>query len=56
MTFSLLRTWCLILGRLFFVWTALLTGGVMLVLAFLSHLGGVASRVDYSTSEATRWR
>ncbi len=39
MTFSLLRTWCLILGRLFFVWPALLTGGVMLVMAFLSHQG-----------------
>lgn len=56
MTFSLLRTWCLILGRLFFVWPALLTGGVMLVMAFLSHQGGVASRLDYYTYEATRWR
>ena len=31
MTFSLVRTWGLILGRLFFLWPALLTGGVMLV-------------------------
>ncbi|RQM36399.1 hypothetical protein [Erwinia psidii] len=56
MTFSLLRTWCLTLGRLFFLWPALLTGGVMLVMAFLSYQGGVASRLDYYMYEAARWR
>lgn len=56
MTFSLLRTLCLILARLFFLWPALLTGGVMLVMAFLSYQGGVASRLDYYTYEAARWR
>lgn len=56
MTFSLLRTWCLILGRLLFLWPALLTGGVMLVIAFLSYQGGGASRLDYYTDEAARWR
>ncbi|HAT1683229.1 TPA: hypothetical protein I8Y21_003954 [Klebsiella oxytoca] len=56
MTFSLLRTWCLILVRLFFLWPALLTGGVMLVMAFSSYQGGVTSRLDYYTYEATRWR
>lgn len=56
MTFSLLRTWCLIPGRLFFVWPALLTGGVMLEMALLSYQGGVASRLDYYTYEAARWR
>lgn len=56
MTFSLLRTLCLALGRLFFVWPALLTGGVMLVMVFLSYQGGVVSRLDYYTYEAARWR
>ncbi|MEG5901701.1 hypothetical protein [Enterobacter bugandensis] len=56
MTFSLLRTLCLTLGRLFFMWPALLTGGVMLVMVFLSYQGGVASRLDYYTYEAARWR
>lgn len=39
MTFSLLRTWCLTLGRLFFLWPALLTGGVMLAMAFYRQGG-----------------
>lgn len=43
MTFSLLRTslgtLCLTLSRLFFLWPALLLGGVMLVMVFLSHQG-----------------
>ncbi|MEC5504993.1 hypothetical protein P9911_003900 [Klebsiella oxytoca] len=60
MTFSLLRTslgtLCLTLSRLFFLWPALLLGGVMLVMVFLSHQGGVASRLNYYSYEAARWR
>ncbi|HDS6908792.1 TPA: hypothetical protein QHX44_002157 [Klebsiella oxytoca] len=60
MTFSLLRTslgtLCLTLSRLFFLWPALLLGGVMLVMVFLSNQGGVASWLDYYSYEAARWR
>lgn len=48
MTFSLqrlLRTGCLSLARLLFLWPALLTGAVMLVMAFLSYQG--ASHRDW---------
>ncbi|EUM16532.1 hypothetical protein L465_00346 [Enterobacter sp. BIDMC 29] len=40
MTFSLLRCCCLSFARLLFLWPALLTGGVMLVMAFQLHQGG----------------
>ncbi|EAA7555330.1 hypothetical protein A6858_27880 [Salmonella enterica] len=57
MTLPLLRVCCLSLARILFLWPALLTGGVVLVMVFLLlNQNSVASRVDYYTYEAARWR
>lgn len=59
MTLPLLRVCCLTLARILFLWPALLIGGMALVMAFLlllNHQNTVASRVDYYTYEAARWR
>ncbi|ELM5539960.1 hypothetical protein Q2534_001333 [Salmonella enterica] len=57
MTLPLLRVCCLSLARILFLWPALLTGGAVLVMVFLLlNQNSVASRVDYYTYEATRWR
>ncbi|ENJ5109443.1 hypothetical protein AB1M28_001856 [Salmonella enterica] len=59
MTLPLLRVCCLTLARILFLWPALLIGGMALVMVFLlllNHQNTVASRVDYYTYEAARWR
>lgn len=56
MTLLLLRSGCLSLVRILFLWPALLTGGVVLVMALLLVQGGVASRLDDYTREAAHFR